>query len=35
MQASPLMDGKGFARDMEAIYRQMWRAWCDQTSART
>jgi protein O-GlcNAc transferase len=28
MQASPLMDGPRFARNMEAAYRQMWCDWC-------
>jgi protein O-GlcNAc transferase len=28
MRASALMDETGFARDMEAAYRGMWRAWC-------
>jgi protein O-GlcNAc transferase len=28
MRASPLMDEARFARDMEALYRQAWRAWC-------
>jgi protein O-GlcNAc transferase len=28
MRASPLMDGKRFARHMEQAYRQMWRTWC-------
>lgn len=28
MQASPLMDRVGFARDMEAAYAEMWRDWC-------
>ncbi len=28
MQTSPLMDGQRFARNVEAAYRQMWRAWC-------
>jgi predicted O-linked N-acetylglucosamine transferase (SPINDLY family) len=28
MRASPLMDGPRFARNMEAAYRQLWRAWC-------
>ena len=27
MRASPLMDGKRFARNMEQAYRQMWRNW--------
>ena len=30
MRASPLMDGPGFARDVEAAYRQMWRDWCER-----
>jgi predicted O-linked N-acetylglucosamine transferase (SPINDLY family) len=30
MQASPLMDAPRFARDMEALYRQIWRRWCQQ-----
>ncbi|MGH6788046.1 MAG: tetratricopeptide repeat protein, partial [Novosphingobium sp.] len=25
---SALMDAPGFARDLEAAYRRMWRAWC-------
>lgn len=32
MKASPLLDGAGFARDMETAYRQMWQAWCQQTA---
>jgi predicted O-linked N-acetylglucosamine transferase (SPINDLY family) len=28
MEASPLMDGQRFARNMETAYRQMWRHWC-------
>jgi protein O-GlcNAc transferase len=28
MQASPLMDGARFARNVESAYRQMWRNWC-------
>jgi predicted O-linked N-acetylglucosamine transferase (SPINDLY family) len=27
MLSSPLMDAAGFARDLEAIYRQMWKKW--------
>jgi protein O-GlcNAc transferase len=30
MQASPLMDGARFARNMEAAFRHMWRAWCKE-----
>jgi protein O-GlcNAc transferase len=28
LRASPLMDEAGFARDMEAVYRELWRRWC-------
>lgn len=28
MQLSPLMDAQGFARNVEAAYRAMWRTWC-------
>ena len=28
MSASPLMDEAQFTRDMEALYRQMWRTYC-------
>jgi predicted O-linked N-acetylglucosamine transferase (SPINDLY family) len=30
LQASPLMDEGRFARDVEAAYRRLWRAWCAQ-----
>jgi predicted O-linked N-acetylglucosamine transferase (SPINDLY family) len=33
MRQSPLCDAKGFARDIEAAYRQMWQSWCAQHSA--
>ena len=29
LEGSPLMDAPGFARDLEAAYRGMWRRWCD------
>jgi predicted O-linked N-acetylglucosamine transferase (SPINDLY family) len=32
MRESPLMDEPRFARDLEAIYRGMWRAWCEASS---
>ncbi|MGA2441806.1 MAG: tetratricopeptide repeat protein [Tepidisphaeraceae bacterium] len=28
MRASPLMDTPRFARNVEAVYRQMWKDWC-------
>jgi len=28
MRRSPLMDAKGFARQVETAYRTMWRQWC-------
>jgi predicted O-linked N-acetylglucosamine transferase (SPINDLY family) len=33
MEASPLMDGPRFARSLEAGYRRIWRAWCDDPSS--
>ena len=32
LQASPMMDAAGFTADLEAAYRQMWRAWCEQAA---
>ena len=29
---SPLCDGGRYTRDLEAVYRQMWRKWCDTAS---
>jgi predicted O-linked N-acetylglucosamine transferase (SPINDLY family) len=28
LKSSPLMDGKRFAADIEAAYRELWRQWC-------
>jgi protein O-GlcNAc transferase len=28
MKTSPIMDGKGFAKNVESAYRQMWQKWC-------
>jgi predicted O-linked N-acetylglucosamine transferase (SPINDLY family) len=33
MRASPLMDAAGFARDLEAVYREIWRDWCRAQAA--
>lgn len=30
MKRSPLMDAPRFARNIEAAYREMWRAWCSK-----
>jgi predicted O-linked N-acetylglucosamine transferase (SPINDLY family) len=32
MERSPMMDGAGFARNMESAYRQMWTEWCREKS---
>ena len=29
MRKSPLMDGARFTRNLEALYRQLWREWCN------
>ena len=34
MKASPLMDAPRFARNVEAAYREMWRAWCAKRTAQ-
>jgi predicted O-linked N-acetylglucosamine transferase (SPINDLY family) len=31
MAESPLMDARGFAREVEAAYREMWHKWCATT----
>jgi predicted O-linked N-acetylglucosamine transferase (SPINDLY family) len=31
MAASPLCDGRAFARKVEEAYREMWRSWCAGT----
>jgi predicted O-linked N-acetylglucosamine transferase (SPINDLY family) len=33
MTASPLMDAAGFVRDLEAVYRDVWEAYCSRESA--
>jgi len=32
LQASPLMDAKGFTASLEEAYRGLWRGWCAATS---
>lgn len=34
MQSSPLMDGPRFARNVEDVYRAMWRTWCGESESR-
>jgi protein O-GlcNAc transferase len=33
MIASPLMDAKRFAFDMENAYRTIWRTWCQESTS--
>jgi len=35
MEKSPLMDARKFAQNIEAAYRQMWRAWCETDSVKS
>jgi len=30
MSASPVMDERGFARDVENAYTVMWQKWCSK-----
>jgi protein O-GlcNAc transferase len=32
LEASPMMDAPRFTRDLERAYRQMWQAWCADSS---
>jgi predicted O-linked N-acetylglucosamine transferase (SPINDLY family) len=34
MLASPLLDHRGFARKLEAAYRETWQAWCRRHAGR-
>jgi protein O-GlcNAc transferase len=34
MQASPVMDEKGFARDVEGAFETMWRTWVDSSNQK-
>jgi predicted O-linked N-acetylglucosamine transferase (SPINDLY family) len=34
MKASPLMNARQFARDVEGAYRQMWRSWCERETTK-
>jgi predicted O-linked N-acetylglucosamine transferase (SPINDLY family) len=31
MQSSPLVDGPGYAADVEAAFRKMWTTWCQKS----
>ncbi len=33
MAGSPLLDYRGFTRNLEEVYRQMWTRWCAQSGA--
>jgi protein O-GlcNAc transferase len=35
VKSSPLADAKSFAREVESIYRELWRRWCDEGKATT
>ena len=35
MRESPIMDETGFARGVEAAYRDMWRAWCGSPASES
>lgn len=35
LEQSPLMDSERFARNMEAAYRHVWSAWCDEHALAT
>ena len=30
LESSPIMNAAQFARDLERIYREMWRRWCSR-----
>ncbi|MCY7388982.1 MAG: glycosyltransferase, partial [Burkholderiales bacterium] len=33
LHASPIMDTSGFTRNLESLFRQAWRTWCEQRLA--
>jgi predicted O-linked N-acetylglucosamine transferase (SPINDLY family) len=33
LQASPLLDARGFTVELEAVFRSMWRRWCETRAA--
>jgi predicted O-linked N-acetylglucosamine transferase (SPINDLY family) len=35
MQTSALLDGLGYAADVEAAFRRMWRQWCGNKMSET
>ncbi len=34
LRASPLLDGVAFTHNLEAIFRQVWRRWCERRPAK-
>ena len=30
MQRSPVMDGRSYVREVEAMYEEIWQAWLEQ-----
>ena len=35
LEASPVMDARRFARDIESVFRSAWHAWCTERASET